>query len=133
MVRLGLLGTVHDIVVSLCAQERADTVAKVTAALLTQQEVAVVVQITNALVASGHVKDAVAIGSKNAHTSLSDSVSSCKSHSLLRTFPPRSGEISNLCIGTQSALVIFIQLSLKGEYSHIPPPPGHLGELGIVS
>ena len=85
MVRLGLLGTVHDIVVSLCAQERADTVAKVTAALLTQQEVAVVVQITNALVASGHVKDAVAIGSKHAYTSLLDSIFLLQQSFLLQT------------------------------------------------
>ena len=74
MVRLGLLGTVHDIVVSLCAQDKADVVAKVTAALLTLQEIAVVTQITNSLVASGHVKDAVAIGSKFIHKISAQSV-----------------------------------------------------------
>ena len=61
MVKLGLLGTVHDIVVSLCGQQRADAVAGVTAGLLAQGEVAVVVRITNALVASGHMNEAVSI------------------------------------------------------------------------
>ena len=68
MVKLGLLGTVHDIVVSLCDQDRSDAVAAVTAALLTQGEVVVVTRITNALVASGHSSQAVAIsGEHTAH------------------------------------------------------------------
>ena len=61
MVRLGLLGTVHDIVVSLCEQDRADAVAAVTAGLLTQREVVIVTRITNALVASGHSDHATTI------------------------------------------------------------------------
>ena len=61
MVRLGLLGTVHDIVVSLCEQDRADAVAAVTAGLLTQGEVVIVTRITNALVASGHSDHATTI------------------------------------------------------------------------
>lgn len=61
MVKLGLLGTVHDIVVSLCNQDRADAVAAVTASLLAQGEVVVVTRITNALVASGHSEQAATI------------------------------------------------------------------------
>ena len=61
MVKLGLLGTVHDIVVSLCSQKREDAVAAVTAGLLAQGEVVVVVRITNALIASGHTGEAVSI------------------------------------------------------------------------
>lgn len=61
MVRLGLLGTVHDIVVSLCEQDRADAVAAVTAGLLSQGEVVIVTRITNALVASGHSDHATTI------------------------------------------------------------------------
>lgn len=69
MVKLGMLGTVHDIVVSLCAQDRADAVAAVTASLLGQGEVWTVMQITNALVASNHAGDAVAISGRLLHTS----------------------------------------------------------------
>jgi len=61
MVRLGMLGTVHDIVVSLCLQDRSDAVAAVTGHLLSLAEVVVVTRITNALVASGHTKEAVSI------------------------------------------------------------------------
>lgn len=61
MVRLGMLGTVHDIVVSLCEQDRADAVAEVTAGLLSQGEVVIVTRITNSLVASGHSEHAVTI------------------------------------------------------------------------
>ncbi len=61
MVKLGMLGTVHDIVVSLCNQDRADAVAAVTSHLLGQGEVVVVTRITNALVASNHAKEAAAI------------------------------------------------------------------------
>ena len=66
MVRLGLLGTVHDIVVTLCAQDRADAVAAVTAELLKQGEVVIVTRITNALVASGHAGEAVSISGEQA-------------------------------------------------------------------
>lgn len=61
MVNLGLLGTVHDIVVSLCAQDRADAVAAVTASLLSLGEITIVTRVTNALVASSHSKEAATI------------------------------------------------------------------------
>lgn len=61
MVKLGMLGSVHDIVVSLCAQDRADAVALVTGHLLNKGEVAVVTRISNALVASEHTSEAVSI------------------------------------------------------------------------
>ena len=56
-----MLGSVHDIVVSLCDQDRADAVAAVTASLLTQGEVVVVTRITNALIASGYSNHAATI------------------------------------------------------------------------
>ena len=61
MVKLGMLGTVHDIVVTLCGQERADAVAAVTVSLLTLGEHLVIIQITNALLASNHAGEALSI------------------------------------------------------------------------
>ena len=64
MVKMGLLWLVHDIVVSLCNQERADAVAATTVGLLQLGEMEVIMQINNSLVASGHMQQAAQIAGK---------------------------------------------------------------------
>lgn len=61
LVRMHLLWLVHDIVVRLCDEGRADVVAAVTVGLLQLQEMEIILQINNSLVESGHIQQAAQI------------------------------------------------------------------------
>ena len=65
MVKMGLLWLVHDIVVHLCQEERADAVAQTTIGLLDLNEMDVIMQINNSLVQSGHIGEATQIAGEN--------------------------------------------------------------------